>query len=111
MLNFLNFIDPYIKETEFYDKRVRVWDEVFHHKFKKNVNMKSTGIEKNNRFCTNNFGFKSNCNFTKTNNFEFAFMGDSFTEGIGLNYEKNNHSSAYLLHSIYSFCSTSLSKD
>ena len=66
----LNFIDPYIKETEFYDKRVRVWDEVFHHKFKKNVNMKSTGIEKNNRFCTNNFGFKSNCNFTKTNNFK-----------------------------------------
>ena len=83
----LKFIDPYIKETEFYDKRVRVWDEVFHHKFKKNVNMKSTGIEKNNRFCTNNFGFKSNCNSTKKNFFKFAFMGDSFTEGIGLNYE------------------------
>ena len=83
----LKFIDPYVKETEFYDKRVRVWDEVFHHKFKKNVNMKSTGIEKNNRFCTNNFGFKSNCNSTKKNFFKFAFMGDSFTEGIGLNYE------------------------
>ncbi len=83
----LKFIDPYIKETEFYDKRVRIWDEIYHHKFKKNVNMKSTGIEKNNRFCTNNLGFKSNCNSSKKNNFEFAFMGDSFTEGIGLNYE------------------------
>ena len=33
----LDLIDPYIKETEFYDKRVRVWDDTYHHKFKKNV--------------------------------------------------------------------------
>ena len=83
----LDLIDPYIKETEFYDKRVRVWNDTYHHTFKKNVNIKSVGIEKNNRFCTNNLGFKSNCNFTKTKKFKFGFMGDSFTEGIGLNYE------------------------
>tara|TARA_B110000444_G_scaffold251095_1_gene278454 strand:- start:548 stop:1672 length:1125 start_codon:yes stop_codon:yes gene_type:complete len=83
----LEIIDPYIKETEFYDKRIKIWDNTFHHTFKKNVNMKSTGIETNNRFCTNNFGFKSNCNFTKTQNYKFGFMGDSFTEGLGLNYE------------------------
>lgn len=83
----LEVIDPYIKETEFYDKRVRIWDNIFHHTFKENINMKSVGIEKNNRFCTNNFGFKSNCNFTKTKKFKFGFMGDSFTEGINLNYE------------------------
>jgi hypothetical protein len=83
----LKTIDPYIKETEFYDKRIRVWDNTFHHTFKRNVNMKSVGVDKNNRFCTNNFGFKSNCNFTKTKKFKFGFLGDSFTEGIGLNYE------------------------
>lgn len=85
----LELIDPYIKETEFYDKRVRIWDNTFHHTFKKNVNMKSVGIEQNNRFCTNNFGFKSNCDSTNTTRFKFAFMGDSFTEGINLNYESS----------------------
>ena len=83
----LQFIDPLIKETEFYDKRVKIWNNTFHHTFKKNVNMKSVGIEKNNRFCTNHLGFKSNCNFKKVKNFKFGFLGDSFTEGIGLNHE------------------------
>ena len=36
----LQFIDPLIKETEFYDKRVKIWNNTFHHTFKKNVNMK-----------------------------------------------------------------------
>ena len=83
----LQFIDPLIKETEFYDKRVKIWNNTFHHTFKKNVNMKSVGIEKNNRFCTNHLGFKSDCNFKEVNNFKFGFLGDSFTEGIGLNHE------------------------
>ena len=83
----LETIDPYLKETEFYDKRIRIWDETYHHSFKKNINMKSIGFDKINRFCTNNFGFKSNCNSKKKSSFKYAFLGDSFTEGIGLNYE------------------------
>ena len=83
----LKLIDPYIKETEFYDKRVRIWDKTFHHTFKANTNIKSVGIEKNNRFCTNHLGFKSDCNSQKIKNYKFGFLGDSFTEGIGLNHE------------------------
>ena len=83
----LNIIDPYIKETEFYDKRFRVFDDTFHHSFKKNINVKTVGIEENNRFCTNNLGFKSNCNPKEKSFFKFGFLGDSFTEGIQLNYE------------------------
>ena len=83
----LEIIDPYLKETEFYDKRVKVWDKNFHHSFKENVEMKSVGIEEQNRFCTNNYGFKSSCNFEEKTHFKYGFLGDSFTEGIGLNYE------------------------
>ncbi len=83
----LNTIDPYLKETEFYDKRFRVFDDTFHHTFKKNINVKTVGIEENIRFCTNNLGFKSNCNTKKKSYFKFGFLGDSFTEGIQLNYE------------------------
>ena len=84
----LEIIDPYLKETQFYDKRANIWHEKFHHAFKENINMKSVGVNKINRFCTNEYGFKSNCNFEKKNYFKFGFMGDSFTEGIGLNYEE-----------------------
>jgi len=40
--------------------------------------------------CTDGNGFKSRCDQTKTKdkNFDVAFIGDSFTEGIGLPYEK-----------------------
>jgi len=80
-------IDPYLKETQFYDKRANIWHKKFHHTFKENINMKSVGFDEINRFCTNEYGFKSNCNFEKNNSFNFGFLGDSFTEGIGLNHE------------------------
>ena len=39
-------------------------------------------------FCTNDLSLKSECNKQITkNNYKFAFIGDSFTEGIGVNYE------------------------
>jgi hypothetical protein len=83
----LGIIDPYLKETEFYEKRANIWHKKFHHTFKENINMKSTGVDEINRFCTNEHGFKSSCNFKEKNFFEFGFMGDSFTEGIALNHE------------------------
>ena len=43
----LDLIDPYLKKTEFYDKRIRVWDKVFHHTFKKNVNLEFKTNKKN----------------------------------------------------------------
>ena len=84
----LEKIDPYLKETEFYEKRANIWHNKFHHTFKENINMKSVGFDKIYRFCTNEYGFKSNCNFKKKNYFKFGFMGDSFTEGIALSHEE-----------------------
>ena len=49
--------------------------------------MKSVGFGEINRFCTNEYGFKSKCNIEKKNSFNFGFLGDSFTEGIGLNHK------------------------
>ena len=83
----LDLIDPYLKKTEFYDKRIRVWDKVFHHTFKENVNFKIKQYGKIGKFCTNNLGFKSKCNSQSIKSYKYGFMGDSFTEGIGLNYE------------------------
>ena len=83
----LDLIDPYLKKTEFYDKRIRVWDKVFHHSFKKNVNLEFKEYSKTEKFCTNNLGFKSKCNSQSIKSYKYGFMGDSFTEGIGLNYE------------------------
>ena len=83
----LDLIDPYLKKTEFYDKRIRVWDKVFHHTFKKNINLEYKQHGKNGKFCTNNLGFKSKCNSQSIKSYKYGFMGDSFTEGIGLNYD------------------------
>ena len=38
--------------------------------------------------CTDNHGFKYKCGATRNKNFDIAFLGDSFVEGVALNYEK-----------------------
>ncbi len=38
-------------------------------------------------FCTNDLGLKSKCDSKSSNSYKYAFIGDSFTEGIGLKYE------------------------
>lgn len=40
------------------------------------------------KFCSDNRGFKYNCIDKEENTYDYAFMGDSFTEGIGLEFEK-----------------------
>ena len=57
----LNLIDPYLKETEFYDKRSRISHPVFHHTFRDNINFKSAGFNQSLRICANEHGFKSSC--------------------------------------------------
>ena len=39
-------------------------------------------------FCTDNHGFKYKCGFNRNKEFDIAFIGDSFVEGVSLNYEK-----------------------
>jgi hypothetical protein len=69
--------------------KMRVAHNIYHHDFSKN----GQDIEKwGNEYytlCTDGNGFKISCNTINKSikNFDIAFIGDSFTEGIGLSYE------------------------
>ena len=85
----LNKLDPYLSQTNFYDRLIRIDHKFYHHTFKKNVNYKkATGFDGNLTFCTDNHGFKYKCNAKRGKEFEIAFLGDSFVEGLALNYEE-----------------------
>ncbi len=84
----LDYLDSYLVKTEFYEKRVRIPNKYFHHHLKPNLNYQTQGFNKKIKLCTNNYGFKSSCiKNREIKKFEYGFIGDSFTEGIGLNYE------------------------
>ena len=63
---------------------------IYHHTLASNYNgLTSFDQQTEYRFCTNDGGFKSDCNkIINGKDFDIAFLGDSFTEGIGLPYEK-----------------------
>ena len=67
---------------------IRVLDDNYHHGLKKNFDTnKAHWGERKYRICTNNLGLKIKCGSLNKNKYEIAFMGDSFTEGIGMSYE------------------------
>jgi len=68
----------------------RVRHPVYHHTLKPNYDGLGRWGTWSYRICTNGEGFKTSCaqkNSTKKE-FDVAFLGDSFTEGIGLPYEQ-----------------------
>ena len=85
----LNLLDGYLIKTEFYDRMLRVDNTIYHHGLKPNVNYKkSVGFEGKFIFCTNNHGFRNNCDEKIINkDFDIGFMGDSFVEGYSVNFE------------------------
>ena len=84
----LKSLDSYLQKTEFYERILRTDHPVFHHSFLSNVNYKkSKGFEGIYTFCTDNHGFRSECGKINSKNFDIGFMGDSFVEGVSLNYE------------------------
>lgn len=85
----LNLLDPFLKNTEFYERLIRIDHKVYHHSLRKNSKYKKMrGFNGLIKFCTDNHGFKYNCkDAIRGKKFDFAFIGDSFTEGVGLNYE------------------------
>lgn len=65
-------------------------DEVFDHKFPKNFDAVGGWGNLRYQLCTDSNGFKTSC-LSKNKNkkiFDIAFIGDSFTEGQGYEYEK-----------------------
>jgi hypothetical protein len=80
----LNIINPHI--TQYYDHKI------YHHDLKKNINIENEWEPgKKYNTCTDSNGFRISCNSKELNNknFDIAFIGDSFTEGVGIEYEKH----------------------
>ena len=70
------------------EKIYRIKNEFYHHGFLKNYSTnKARWGNKFYIFCSDHNGFKYDCKKNNETNFEYAFIGDSFTEGIGLEYE------------------------
>ena len=85
----LELTDKFWIKTEFYGKIKRINHDIYHHGLKAKVKMKNVkGFNGNYTFCTDNHGFRYKCNHPiRGKNFDYAFMGDSFTEGSSVSYE------------------------
>jgi len=81
------------REIQEKEKTYRIKNEYFHHTLASNIKVQSRwGNLKPYLTCTDKFGFRISCiekNNEKNNNKNIVFIGDSFTEGLGLDYEKN----------------------
>ena len=59
-----------------------------HGNFKKNIKeYYKTPIHGKTLFCTDNNGFRNNCDKSNQKNFDYLLVGNIFTEGIDLNFE------------------------
>ncbi|WP_440919702.1 hypothetical protein [Candidatus Pelagibacter sp.] len=84
----LRHLDPYLSKTQFYERLIRVDHPVYHHGFRENVVYnKAKNFSGFFSLCTDNHGFKYHCNKSREKKFDFAFIGDSFVEGVGLPYK------------------------
>jgi hypothetical protein len=72
---------------------VRISHEIYHHDLAKNININATWGKEKYALCTNEFGFKDSCdidlNSKSSKKFDVVFIGDSFTEAVGIEYEKS----------------------
>ena len=71
------------------EKYYRIRHHVYHHTLRENVDTdKALWGSTYYRVCTNRFGFKSRCGIQDRNpgKYDIGFIGDSFTEGIGMPY-------------------------
>ena len=71
------------------EKKFRKKNDIFSHTLSKNYQGISYFGNKVGNLCTDENGFKSKCgNNISNNNYDYVFIGDSFTEGVGLSHEK-----------------------
>ncbi len=78
-----NFVDV--------ETNIGMKDDIFDHKFKPSLNTIAAWGPINFRLCTDSHGFRSDCSkqYSDNKSFDIAFIGDSFTEPVGLEYEKS----------------------
>jgi len=94
ILNFLyekNFIvnhDAQLKKIQENEKKYRIENDYFHHTLKKNIITSAQWGPFKYKVCTDEYGFRDICKNKTKYEKNIFLIGDSFTEGIGLNYEK-----------------------
>ena len=85
---FITF-DQNLKNNILNEKKFRKKHEIFSHTLSKNYEGISYFGSKSGKLCTDDNGFKSKCGKNVSNDsFDYVFIGDSFTEGTGLEHEK-----------------------
>lgn len=77
-------------DNQSYEKKYRISHPIYHHTLAPNYDGRGAWGDGSYRVCTDASGFKSACGVPATDSkqFDLAFIGDSFTEGIGLPYEQ-----------------------
>ena len=84
----LKYFDTYFAKSQFYERLIRIDHPIYHHTLRENVKYtNNVSFVDTYVLCTNNYGFKSKCDQVDNKNYEFAFIGDSFTEGTPIEYE------------------------
>lgn len=71
------------------DTSFAIKDKVYDHKFASNFKGLAGWGNIRFEFCTDSNGFRSSCEdqFRNTKNFDIGFIGDSFTEAVGVDYK------------------------
>lgn len=77
-------------DNQSHEKKYRIGHPVYHHTLAPDYDGYGAWGSGSYRMCTDSHGFKSPCDVQRTQEkqFDLAFIGDSFTEGIGLPYEE-----------------------
>ena len=78
----------YLFATKDIEKEYRIQHKVYHHTLKSNFSSNEATWHRKYKICTDSRGFKFDCKSSELNKYDFAFIGDSFIEGIGFPYEK-----------------------
>jgi len=87
-LLFGNYLINFIHKDP--EKSFRKRHFIYHHDLKKSINTISNWGGQNYNICTDASGFKSSCinQHLLTKEYDIGIIGDSFTEGVGLDYEQ-----------------------
>ncbi len=77
-----------IKKTRKEERKYRIKNEFYHHTLRPNIKIKSVWGSRKYNTCTDNNGFREQCDIKNGKEKNIILIGDSFVEGIGLDYGK-----------------------
>ncbi len=77
-----------IKDRRNEERKYRIKNKIYHHTLKPNIKAKSVWGKNKYDTCTDENGFRQHCGIKNDYDKNLIIIGDSFVEGIGLEYEK-----------------------